>query len=147
MKDAEVIAAALLHDTVEDTETSIEELETEFGKRVPSMVAEVTDDKSLPPAERKRLQIAKASSKSPGAKLVKLADKISNLRDLASAPPADWSDERRLEYFKWANKVVHGLRGTNAPLEAAFDEAFERGVANLQASDARVSAAGLVRHF
>ena len=84
------------------------------------MVAEVTDDKSLPKEERKRLQIVKSASKSNGAKLVKLADKIANLRDLVSSPPADWSDERRIQYFEWARQVVEGLRGTNASLEAAF---------------------------
>ena len=128
VEDAKVIAAALLHDTVEDTETSIEELEARFGKRVASMVAEVTDDKSLPKEERKRLQIAKSASKSTGAKLVKLADKIANLRDLVSSPPADWSDERRIQYFEWARQVVEGLRGTNASLEAAFDEAYSKGM-------------------
>lgn len=128
VEDAKVIAAALLHDTVEDTETSIEELETRFGKRVASMVAEVTDDKSLSKEERKRLQIAKSASISPGAKLVKLADKIANLRDMLSAPPADWANERRTEYFEWAKEVVRGLRGTNASLEAAFDEAYARGI-------------------
>ena len=135
VEDAEVIAAALLHDTVEDTETSIEELVTLFGERVASMVAEVTDDKSLDSAERKRLQIVKAASKSPGAKLVKLADKIANLRDLASAPPADWSDERRLGYFEWARNVIYGLRGSSTSLEAAFDEAYARGMRSLQAPD------------
>lgn len=127
VEDAKVIAAALLHDTVEDTETSIEELEVRFGKRIASMVAEVTDDKSLSKEERKQLQITKSASKSPGAKLVKLADKIANLRDLASAPPADWSDERRTQYFEWARQVVSGLRGTNGSLEAAFDEAYSNG--------------------
>lgn len=128
VEDAIVIAAALLHDTVEDTETSIEELETRFGKPVASMVAEVTDDKSLPKQERKLLQITNCALKSPGAKLVKLADQIANLRDLASAPPASWSDERRAEYFDWARRVAEGLRGTNASLEAAFDEAYAKGL-------------------
>ena len=128
VEDAEVIAAALLHDTVEDTNTLIEDLEARFGTRVAAIVAEVTDDKSLDKAERKRLQIIKSASKSQGAKLVKLADKISNLRDLVAAPPADWSHERRREYFIWSKEVVNGLRGTNSHLEAAFDEAFARGV-------------------
>ncbi len=130
VEDAKVIAAALLHDTVEDTETSIEELEARFGKRVASIVAEVTDDKSLPKDERKRLQVVKSASKSLGAKLVKLADKTANLRDLVATPPADWSDERRIQYFEWAREVVEGLRGTNAAIEAAFDEAYSRGVAH-----------------
>lgn len=128
VEDAKVIAAALLHDTVEDTETTIEELEARFGKRVAAMVSEVTDDKSLSKQERKQLQIAKSASKSPGAKLVKLADKIANLRDLVSTPPTEWTDERRTQYFEWAKQVVDGLRGTNASLEAAFDKAYANGI-------------------
>jgi guanosine-3',5'-bis(diphosphate) 3'-pyrophosphohydrolase len=128
--DAQVIAAALLHDTVEDTETTIEEVEAQFGKRVASIVAEVTDDKSLPKEERKRLQVVTSCTKSHGAKLVKLADKIANLRDLLAAPPADWSPERRLQYFEWAREVVEGLRGCKPSLEAAFDEAYRRGTAS-----------------
>jgi guanosine-3',5'-bis(diphosphate) 3'-pyrophosphohydrolase len=126
--DGRVIAAALLHDTVEDTETTIEELVERFGKRVAGIVAEVSDDKALPKEERKRLQIVKSGSKSHEARLVKLADKIANLRDIANSPPADWSDVRKAEYFDWAKAVIDGLRGTNASLEAAFDEAYGRRV-------------------
>src|SRR5688500_14203977 len=89
--DTAVLVAALLHDTVEDTETTIEEIEARFGPEVAGIVAEVTDDKSLAPAERKRLQVVKAASKSDGAKLVKLADKTCNLRDLGATPPVEWS--------------------------------------------------------
>lgn len=121
--DAEVIAAALLHDTVEDTETTPAELEARFGPAVAAIVAEVTDDKSLPKAERKRLQVTRAAHKSPGAKLVKLADKIANLRDIAASPPADWDAARKANYVRWASEVVSGMRGTNAALEAAFDAA------------------------
>jgi guanosine-3',5'-bis(diphosphate) 3'-pyrophosphohydrolase len=128
VEDEAVIAAALLHDTIEDTETKSEELEARFGKRVAAIVVEVTDDKSLPKTERKRLQVVKAKSKSKRAKLVKLADKIANLRDMNSAPPADWSEERKTEYFRWAREVVAGLRGINASLEAAFDEEYGRGM-------------------
>lgn len=128
VEDAFVIAAALLHDTVEDTETSIEEIEDRFGKRVASIVAEVTDDKSLPKEERKRLQVVKSATKSQGAKLVKLADKTANLRDLVATPPAGWSVERRTQYFEWAREVVEGLRGCNAALEASFDEAYAKGM-------------------
>ncbi len=126
--DPEVIAAALLHDTVEDTETTIEELEAEFGKRVASMVGEVTDDKTLKKADRKRLQVENAAGKSTGAKLVKLADKTCNLRDILACPPADWSRERKLEYFEWAGRVVAGLRGTNQALEDEFDRVYASGV-------------------
>ena len=121
--DAAVIAAALLHDTVEDTETTPAELEARFGPRIAGLVAEVTDDKALPKQVRKDLQVAKAHAKSPGAKLVKLADKIANVRDLAASPPADWSAERRAEYVRWAGAVVEGLRGTSPALEDAFDAA------------------------
>lgn len=129
--DPTVLAAALLHDTVEDTETSIEELEDLFGPKVSSIVAEVTDDKTLEKAERKRLQVAKASGKSDGAKLVKLADKISNIRDIATAPPATWDVQRRRDYFDWAREVVAGLRGVNERLEQSFDAAYASGMAAL----------------
>ena len=125
--DPAVIAAAILHDTVEDTETSIEEIEQHFGADIAGIVAEVTDDKSLPKEERKRLQIERAGRASEGARLVKLADKICNLRDMARRPPANWPEARKQEYFDWAKQVIDGLRGTHAELESLFDEAHERG--------------------
>ena len=124
--DAEVLAAALLHDTIEDTDTSLEELRREFGERIAAMVMEVTDDKALPKAERKRLQIVHAAGISAGAKLVKLADKICNLRDVADRPPAKWDLQRRQEYFEWARQVIDQLRGVHPKLEAAFDAAYKR---------------------
>ena len=126
VSDLEVLAAALLHDTIEDTATSGEELGREFGERIAAMVAEVTDDTKLPKAERKRLQIEHAAQLSEGAKLVKLADKICNLRDVADRPPAKWDLQRRQEYFEWAKRVIDGLRGAHAGLEAAFDAAYSR---------------------
>jgi len=122
--DVEVICAALLHDTVEDTNTTPEELEREFGPHIRDIVMEVTDDKTLPKAERKRLQIEHAADASDQAKLVKLADKISNLRDMAGNPPSDWDLTRRREYFDWAFEVVNNARGVNDKLEAVFDEAY-----------------------
>ena len=124
--DIEVLAAALLHDTIEDTATTGEELEREFGSRIAAIVAEVTDDTALPKADRKRLQIEHAAQLSDAAKLVKLADKICNLRDVAERPPAKWDMERRREYFEWARRVIDGLRGAHAGLEAAFDAAYRR---------------------
>ena len=118
-----MLIAALLHDTVEDTGTKTEEIAERFGERVSGIVAEVTDDKSLPKQERKRLQIEHAAHLSPEAKLVKLGDKISNIRDVSNNPPADWDIKRRRDYIDWGEKVVAGLRGTNASLETAFDEA------------------------
>jgi guanosine-3',5'-bis(diphosphate) 3'-pyrophosphohydrolase len=126
--DIEVLAAALLHDTIEDTDTTGEELEREFGRRIAAMVAEVTDDTALPKADRKRLQIEHAGSLSEGARLVKLADKICNLRDVAERPPSRWDLQRRQEYFEWAKRVIEGLRGSPGEsmraLEAAFDRAY-----------------------
>jgi (p)ppGpp synthase/HD superfamily hydrolase len=121
--DPNLVAAALLHDTVEDTGTTRAELEALFGADVAALVAEATDDKSLPKAERKRLQVVHAPSRSPRAKLLKIADKASNLRALAASPPAAWSVERRQAYVAWARSVVAGLRGGNPWLERRFDEA------------------------
>jgi guanosine-3',5'-bis(diphosphate) 3'-pyrophosphohydrolase len=124
--DAVVLCAAVLHDTVEDTETSYDELAAQFGREIAGVVLEVTDDKALPKAERKALQVEHAPRLSRAAKLVKLADKIANVRDVADHPPSEWPVERRREYFDWAKRVVDGLRGTHEGLEAAFDAACAR---------------------
>ena len=129
--DPEVLAAALLHDTVEDTDTSLEELTTEFGLVVSSLVAEVTDDCNLPSDERKQRQEIEASQKSPSAKLIRIADKASNVGDIAIHPPPSWSVERRRNYFEWAARVVNGMRGSNAALEAAFDAALVKARASV----------------
>jgi len=122
--NAKTLAAAVLHDTIEDTETTYEELRERFGKTVAGVVREVSDDKTLPKAERKRLQIEHATELSRRARLVKLADKICNVRDVASNPPDDWPLARRREYFDWAKAVVDRIRGTNKQLEHAFDDAY-----------------------
>jgi guanosine-3',5'-bis(diphosphate) 3'-pyrophosphohydrolase len=122
--DVEVICGALLHDTVEDTQTTPEELESEFGSVIKNIVMDVTDDKSLKKHERKQAQIDHAAHINDKAKLVKLADKISNLRDVSLNPPPDWSLERRQEYFDWANKVIEQIRGINPGLESIFDEIY-----------------------
>lgn len=123
--DIELVMAAVLHDTVEDTPTTFSELEEIFGGRVASLVGEVTDDKTLLKAERKRLQIEHAAHASPDAKIIKLADKIANLHALAASPPTDWPAERIGEYVRWAGRVVEGCRGANASLVSQFDEAFK----------------------
>jgi guanosine-3',5'-bis(diphosphate) 3'-pyrophosphohydrolase len=122
IEDYNVLIAAILHDTIEDTETTEEEITELFGANVCEMVLEVTDDKSLPKAERKQLQIEHAPHLSDGAKYIKLADKISNIRDVSENPPDGWSDKRRLEYVEWGEKVIDGLRGVNENLENHFDE-------------------------
>jgi (p)ppGpp synthase/HD superfamily hydrolase len=119
----DVICAALLHDAIEDQGITATRITREFGADIAALVCEVTDDKSLPKADRKAIEIAVAPSLSPGAKVIRLADKISNVRSLGLSPPADWSTERRLEYVEFCRKVVAGLRGTNAMLEKLFDEA------------------------
>ena len=120
--NAWLVAAGWLHDTIEDTGTTHDELASLFGPIVAGLVAEVTDDKSLPKAERKRLQVERASHKSPDAKAIKVADKISNLRSLAASPPDDWDRARALDYVAWAESVVAGCRGTNPALESIFDQ-------------------------
>jgi guanosine-3',5'-bis(diphosphate) 3'-pyrophosphohydrolase len=119
--DTNLIVAALLHDVVEDTPVSLAEVEQRFGSDVAGLVAEVTDDKSLPKEKRKALQVQHAPEKSRRAQLIKLADKISNLRSIISTPPADWSYERKRQYFDWAKQVVDGLQAPNLRLKAEFD--------------------------
>jgi (p)ppGpp synthase/HD superfamily hydrolase len=121
----EVICAALLHDAIEDQKIPAAEIACLFGAAVAAMVLEVTDNKMLPPEDRKAAQIVHAPHLSPGAKLIKLADKISNLNSLKSNPPIEWTTERRLAYVEWCRMVVAGLRGANTMLEELFDEAAE----------------------
>ncbi|HXZ85496.1 MAG TPA: HD domain-containing protein [Myxococcota bacterium] len=117
----DVLVAAILHDTLEDTATTKRELVARFGARVACLVAEVTDDKSLPKAVRKRLQVEHAPALSRAAKLIKLGDKICNVRDVAESPPAGWSRARRIAYLRWSREVVAGCRGTGTALEREFD--------------------------
>lgn len=124
VEDLNVLRAAILHDTVEDTETTEVEIRERFGDEVAEMVMEVTDDTSLPKQRRKELQVENAPHKSQGAAMIKLADKTCNLRDIATAPPADWPLLRRQEYFDLARRVVDGLPNVSAPLLAAFDAAY-----------------------
>jgi guanosine-3',5'-bis(diphosphate) 3'-pyrophosphohydrolase len=124
--DTTVLCAALLHDTLEDTRTTPEELARQFGREIQRIVIEVTDNKKLKKRKRKELQMKHAPMLSTRAKLVKLADKICNLRDVASHPPPRWSLRRRIEYFDWAKAVVDGMRGAHPRLEALFDEVYAR---------------------
>ncbi len=124
--DQEVLCGAILHDTVEDTETTVDELVQHFGQTIARIVDEVTDDQSLSKPERKQKQIDGAARISDGAKLVKLADKICNLRDLDVAPPDGWDIERKREYYDWAKAVVDQLRGIHAGLEALFDASYAK---------------------
>ena len=124
--DTNLVIAALLHDTVEDVGVTREDLVREFGDDVAALVMEVTDDKSLPKQERKRLQVLHAPRKSVRAQVIKLSDKISNLRSMLDSPPADWSLRRRLEYFEWAKQVVDALSSPDAGLKAEFDRLYSQ---------------------
>ena len=121
--DGDLVIAALLHDAIEDCEVSGDTIEAAFGADVRALVEAVTDDKSLPKAVRKQAQVDLAPGKPVRAKLLKLADKTSNLRAMAASPPANWTVARRLEYVGWARAVVDGVRGSHAGLAAAFDAA------------------------
>jgi guanosine-3',5'-bis(diphosphate) 3'-pyrophosphohydrolase len=124
--DENVLCAAILHDTIEDTETTVEELQEHFGEKITSIVLEVTDDKSLEKSVRKQKQVEHAASISHEAKLVKLADKIANITDIINTPPVDWSSDRKKEYFDWAKAVVDNLRGAHQGLEKDFDELIHK---------------------
>ncbi|EFO28266.1 hypothetical protein LOAG_00223 [Loa loa] len=124
--DSATIAAALLHDTVEDTATTFQEISGLFGEEISRIVQECTDDKSLPVSVRKQLQVKNAARHSHKAKLVHLADKLYNLRDLERATPVGWDAQRVKEYFTWSKAVVSELKGTNAALEIALDDIINR---------------------
>jgi guanosine-3',5'-bis(diphosphate) 3'-pyrophosphohydrolase len=132
VQDEAVVIAAVLHDTIEDTGTTEEELGAKFGQAVLDYVKEVTDDKRLPKARRKELQVEHAPTKSHGAKQIKLADKLCNIHDMTHTPPSDWPLERREEYFDWTEKVVAGLRGANPALEALYDVNLAEARASLR---------------
>jgi len=135
--DPDILAGAILHDTLEDTDTTAEELETQFGARVRSFVEAVTDDKSLPKQQRKQLQIDHAPSLSMGAALIKISDKIANLKDLMNSPPQGWSLERRQQYLEWSVAVVNNCPAVNDRLENYFEETVNavRAALSLQPAD------------
>ncbi|CFB65616.1 Bifunctional (p)ppGpp synthase/hydrolase relA [Pandoraea apista] len=128
VRDVAVLQAAVLHDTIEDTHTTVDELRLLFGQEVAQIVVEVTDDKSLPKQRRKDPQVQLAPAKSDKAALIKIADFTCNLRDLVSAPPPQWSTERRMEYFDWSARVVAKLRCENVSLLRAFKIVHDVGV-------------------
>lgn len=125
--DPEVLAAAILHDTIEDTETSLDDLEDKFGEQVRTFVEEVTDDKTLPKVVRKQRQIDHAKELSEGAALIKLGDKISNVMDITKTPPIEWDAKRCLKYFDWAEAVINNCPKVNNNLENLFFEVLQSG--------------------
>lgn len=127
VRDGAVLTASILHDTIEDTDATPDEIKREFGEEVLGLVLEVTDDKSLPKEVRKQLQIENSAKKTHKAKLIKLADKICNVYDMIHFPPSSWSLKRKQEYLLWSEKVIHGVRGSNKELEACYDEVLNEG--------------------
>src|SRR5262245_53005485 len=122
-KDPELVIASLLHDAIEDQEVPLKIIAETFGEGVAGLVEEVTDDKRLEKQERKRRQVEHVHQTSQRAKILKLADKTSNLRAIAASPPPDWSVKRRLDYVNWACDVAKGLTGVSEWLEGEFDQA------------------------
>jgi len=139
IRDVTIIVAGILHDIVEDTDTSPEELERAFGARICSIVKELTDDKHLPNSVRKRLQLQNVAELSAPARQVRIADKISNLEDIIHSPPAGWSLERREGYVDWARMVIEGLRGSNHALEKYFGELYAEAVERLEKEKATLA--------
>ena len=135
-REPDLIIAALLHDAVEDVGVTKEQVAQQFGEKVAGIVMEVTDDKTLPKAERKLRQVASAGHKSREAKMIKLADKTSNLRTISVSPAPDWSAQRRLDYVQWAKDVVAQVRGVSPWLEAQFDEAATQAIGSVRDSAA-----------
>jgi guanosine-3',5'-bis(diphosphate) 3'-pyrophosphohydrolase len=129
--DPNILIAALLHDTIEDTKTSADEIRSRFGEEVLSTVLEVTDDKKLPKEVRKLQQIIHAPELSYAARIIKIADKLVNCRDILNTPPQEWDILRRREYIQWAANVVAQIRDTNPHLEAAFDKILIEAEASL----------------
>ena len=130
--DEDILIAALLHDTIEDTETTREEIAAIFGETVAALVVECSDDKSLSKMERKRLQVENAPHKSSGAKMIKIADKTCNLRSILADPPDGWSQQRQYEYFQWAEQVVAGLLGENKALDDGVQRVLQEGLTQLK---------------
>ncbi len=130
--DEDLLIAAILHDVIEDTDATVDDICREFGKTICDLVIEVTDDKDLPYAIRKELQVKHAPDLSISAKKLKIADKICNIRDITTYP-LDWSTERKLTYLEWAQQVVNGCLGVNHELEQMFHQTVEEGLETLKA--------------
>jgi guanosine-3',5'-bis(diphosphate) 3'-pyrophosphohydrolase len=125
LSDESLLIAAILHDTVEDTDATVDEIRGKFGPEVASLVGEVTDDYRLPKTEHKRMQVEHAPHASVAARQLKIADKICNVRDLAHSAPWEWPASRLLEYLEWSEAVVAGCRDASPQLAAVFDAAVQ----------------------
>ena len=137
--DVALLSAALLHDTIEDTQTSEKEISDLFGEEVLNIVKECTDNKKFSRDERKLRQVLESPKKSRKAKALKIADKICNIRDIAICPPSGWSVERRFEYLEWAEQVVNGIKGTNKNLENLFDQELKHSRLLLERKSSKIT--------
>ena len=131
IEDATILAAAILHDTIEDTETTRAELAGIFGNDIAALVAELTDEPGLTWQQRKRLEIDHAAHLSDRAKMIKLADKTCNVADTVANPPGEWTLSRRRDYLEFARLVADGCRGANAALDAEFERVMADARARL----------------
>jgi len=129
--ESNLIVSALLHDVLEDTETTVEEIQEHFGTEVLNTVLELTDDMNLPYAERKRLQIEKAPSLSKDARKIKIADKLCNIRDIMEYP-LDWDDPEKMEYLLWSEKTISAVGSSDRSLEKLFADEIKRGKKRLK---------------
>jgi guanosine-3',5'-bis(diphosphate) 3'-pyrophosphohydrolase len=134
VEDENILVAALLHDVVEDTDTTNDDIRQTYGDAVADLVAEVTDDKTLKKKERKELQVEHAPTLSPGAKLIKVADKINNVREIANDPPKKWSASRQKKYFAWAERVVNAMGTVDPEMRLVFDKTLADARAQLDDS-------------
>ena len=122
IEDPEILSAALLHDTLEDTDTSAHELDKNFGSRVRIIVEELTDNDMLTFSQSKQMQIENAPYLSKNATLVRIADKISNVSDVIENPPPEWNQKRCNKYVDWAEAVMNNCQKVNQDLENHFFE-------------------------
>ncbi|MFM2136035.1 MAG: hypothetical protein RL021_1435 [Bacteroidota bacterium] len=135
--DVILLMAALLHDTIEDTETTAEELAMKFGREVADLVLELTNDKHLSREEQRQQQLLRARHRSERARKIKLADKICNVYDILHHPPHGWSQAQKTEYILHAGQLVDLIRGTHPVLEHAFDELYRQATERLQGVEIR----------
>ncbi|MFZ9848658.1 MAG: HD domain-containing protein [Flavobacteriales bacterium] len=123
----DLICAAILHDVVEDTDATIDDIKNKFGDAIASIVQEVTDDKSISKAESRRKQIENAPKLSYNAKIIRVCDKISNVRDICGENIPDWDYKTKIEYLNWAEQVVYALDKFHEELQFAFKDEVRWG--------------------
>jgi len=117
--DKDVLITALLHDVMDDTQTTYEQITSLYGTKVSSYLEEMTSKQGLSLKEQKKQQIMQAFRQNPSVAIIKLSDKLSNLKTLATSPPPSWSRDRIDQYFQWAQTVIENLPESNQLLKKA----------------------------